>query len=170
MLPTEHSVFMLTQLQQENFEALVEKVEALVESCAELNWRAIGPEWGIDPKALDILDRARPAAPYPYYFCFPQLLIDHPSLIKYYRNIAMISPEAMRDIALSTSVYEAGTVPPSEVAERLACLFNRIISTLLMRAGVPSDGHLAMGYANLGTSLDKAWYKESGRPTHNEHF
>ena len=73
--------------------------------------------FGIDPKALDVLDRI-PVA-YSQYFCVPEQLLQNPSLLAYYRNVAMVSTKVMRGIGLDTAAHEAGTPLSNDKAERI---------------------------------------------------
>lgn len=55
-----------------------------------------------------------------YYFCTPDILKEQPELITYYRNVAMMSQKAMNDMGLSTTDYEARSVPPPDIAQNFA--------------------------------------------------
>ncbi len=159
----QRGVFILNQLHAQNFDALVKRVEMLVESYDEVEWRQHGTAWGINLKALDALDALHPPAQYPHYFCTPEILLADPYLIKYYRNVAMVSQKVMGDMQLSTTAYEAGMLPSLEIAQSLAYHFNTISSALVLQGLVTSQRHLEMAYANLGDSLGGAWRNEVGR-------
>jgi len=159
----QRGVFFLNQLHAQNFHALVQRVEELIEGYDELEWQRQAMAWGIDPGAIQILDNAKPPAHYPYYFCNPHILATAPPLIKYYRNVAMISQKVMGDMGLNTALYEAGAAVPDDVAEALARRFNEIISALIIQARVTPERHLEMAYSNLGDSLGGAWRNEVGR-------
>ena len=121
-------------------------------------------EMGIAIEALKLLNQAEPPIPYPYYFCLPQTLIQHPELIFYYRNLAMLSRKVMRGIGLDTEAYEErGVVPSEEIADVLAAYFNRITSQLVLAGGVTPYRHVVMMTANLGDSLGGTSRNEVGR-------
>ena len=159
----QRGVFIISQLQAQNFHNLIQRVEALAETYDATLWRQQAALWRIDPHALALLDGAQPPSPYPHYFCHPQLLIGQPALIKYYRNVAMVSQKVMGDMGLGTVAYEAGLAPSSDAAEALTHLFNEIISALIIQSKVTPTRHLEMAYANLGDSLGGAWRNEVGR-------
>lgn len=118
----------------------------------------------INLDALKYLDEAQPPIPYPYYFCMPGVLIEHPKLVFYYRNVAMLSRKVMRGIGLDTSNFEEIETSPSEdVATELCTYFNKIISSLIVKGGVTPYRHIVMMIANLGDSLGGTSRNEVGR-------
>ncbi len=119
---------------------------------------------GIDVAALTLLDQADPPVPYPYYFCTPDYLIEHPRLVMYYRNVAMLSRKVMNGIGLGTDAYELNLVAPAAgTAAELAHYFNKIISELVKTGGVTPQRHIEMAFANLGDSLGGVSRNEVGR-------
>lgn len=127
-------------------------------------WREAAPQFGSDLSALTTLDQHEPPVPYPYYFCLPQMLIDNPRLVLYYRNVAMISNKVMNNIGLDTTGHEIGVPMSQDKAEQVASHLNQIISSLVLQAGLISQQrHLEMVYVNIGASLDGGWRNEVGR-------
>lgn len=109
---------------------------------------------GINVAALRLLDQADPPIPYPLYFSTPACLIERPRLVMYYRNVAMLSREAMKDIGLDTESYELNlAVPPHDVAAELAHYFNRIVGEMIKVTGVTPRRHIELAFANLGEGL-----------------
>jgi len=127
-----------------DFESLVRRVEKIATEYDKEEWYKAAPKLGIDVEALKVLDASQPPIPYPYYFCMPDILTQNPELIMYYRNVAMVSQKVMNDMGLSTIAYEAGQVPPSDIAIDLAHHFNRIISALVVASQVTPQRHLEM--------------------------
>ena len=129
--------------------------EDLIQAATELN---------IDLIALEFLDKADPPIPYPYYFCIPEWLIDHPNLLFYYRNVAMLSSKVMNGIGLSTTVYEVnGLTPESDYAIEVSRYLNGIVSSLVKIGGVSQTRHIEMLFGNLGDSLGGISRNEVGR-------
>jgi hypothetical protein len=121
---------------------------------------------GIDIEALRVLDSDEPPIPYPYYFCTPDFLIEHPQLTFYYRNIAMLSSKVMRGVGLDTTPYENGETPTRDEAIGIVKYLNEIVSGLLIEtgaAGVTRNRHIQMVMANLGDSLGGSSRNEVGR-------
>ena len=123
-------------------------------------------ELNIDEAALALLDNSNPPIRYPFYFSTPTYLIDHPDLIMYYRNIAMLSRKVMRGIWLPTDAYEdRGDSPSQETALELARYFNGIISKLVTIVGVTPNRHLEIAFSNIGDALGGISRNEVGRYT-----
>lgn len=121
-------------------------------------------ELNIDEVALTRLDNLNPPIRYPFYFSTPTFLIEHPDLIMYYRNVAMLSRKVMRSIQMSTDAYEDRAVSPSpETALELARYFNGIISKLITVARVTANRHLEIALSNIGDALGGISRNEVGR-------
>ncbi|MBI5293818.1 MAG: XcyI family restriction endonuclease [Chloroflexi bacterium] len=132
-------------------------------------WKEAASQFGIDPAALDILDRV--GIRYPFYFCKPSFLIDNPLLIAYYRNIAMVSAKVMRGIGLDTTPHEIGVSPlPPDKAERLSAFFNSTVNALLLANSslVTATRHIETVLTNIGASIDGSWRNEVGRLAYAE--
>lgn len=121
-------------------------------------------ELNIDLKAVDILETANPPIPYPYYFCTPEWVLEHPELFFYYRNVSMLSTKVMNGLGLSTQSYEEnGVVPDASTASEIVSYLNGIVSRLVNLSGVSENRHLEMVLANLGDSLGGTSRNEIGR-------
>ena len=121
-------------------------------------------EFNIDEAALIRLDGSNPPISYPFYFSTPEYLISHPSLIMYYRNVAMLSRKVMRGIRLPTDTYEdRGEAPSPGIANELARYFNGIISKLVTAAGITPNRHLEIALSNIGDALGGISRNEVGR-------
>jgi len=146
----------------------IDKLLALVDEISQLydkeNFFDLANEVGIQVDALKSLDNTKPSIRYAYYFCLPDILIEYPQLIFYYRNIAMLSRKVMRGIGLDTENFEVlGLKPPQETARNLAIYFNEITSGLVLEGGVSPYRHIVMLTANLGDSLGGTSRNEVGR-------
>ena len=98
--------FFALNLARLGFDQILDQVEAIAYSADGEMWREAANRLGIDPAALDVLDHI--SVRYPYYFCTPTDLVTNPSLVAYYRNVAMVSAKVMRSIGLDTVAHEAG--------------------------------------------------------------
>ena len=156
-------VFIIKNLMALNLDGLLRKIEQIATEYDKEAWHEAASRLWIDVDALRALDDASPPIPYPFYFCTPEILREHPELIMYYRNVAMVSQKVMNDMGLNTTSYEAGLAPPPDIAQDLAHHFNQIISALVKVGQVTPQRHLEMAYANLGDSLGGAWRNEVGR-------
>jgi hypothetical protein len=115
--------FFALNLIQLRFGPILDEIEAIARHADLEIWRKAAHRLGIDPNALDVLDHV-PIC-YPFYFCDPTQLVKSPSLVAYYRNLAMISTQVMQDIGLDTASHEAGQPLPLDKAEQLALYFKQ---------------------------------------------
>lgn len=121
-------------------------------------------ELNIDEAALALLDNTSQPTPYTLFFAIPEFLVDHPNLVMYYRNVAMLSQKVMRGIHLPTIAYEEMRARPSQnVALELSRYFNGIISKLVLMGGVTPSRHLEMALSNIGDGLGGVSRNEVGR-------
>jgi hypothetical protein len=146
-----------------DIEGLLRQIEDLANTADKEIIRESADILGIDVRALDLLDNADPPFAYTYYFCTPDTLINHPKLIFYYRNIAMLSAKVMRGIGLDTAIYESGGIPTRERAAELAAYLNKIVSGLIIDMGVTRLRHIEMLMTNLGDALGGSSRNEVGR-------
>jgi len=159
----ERGVFFIRNLMTLDFSSLIRQVKQIARDYDKEEWCEAAADLWIDITALKALDAGEPCIPYPYYFCTPDILTQHPELVMYYRNVAMISQKAMSDMGLNTIAYEAGQVPAPDVALDLTHHFNRLVSALVTTGAVTPQRHLEMAYTNLGASFDGSWRNEVGR-------
>jgi len=147
-----------------DIDGILRELEQLALRYDKEEWRERSQSIGIRADVLDLLDRSDPPVPYVYYFSTPEVLAEHPRLIFYYRNVAMLSSKVMREIGLDTGRYEAGkTILGETAAIELSTYFNEIVSALVLVGGVTPQRHIAMLMANLGDSLGGTSRNEVGR-------
>jgi hypothetical protein len=160
--------FFALNLARLGFDQILDQVETLARDTDMEMWREATDRLGINPAALDVLDRL--LIPYPYYFCDPGQLVKSPSLIAYYRNVAMVSAKVMRGIGLDTTTHEVGLPVSEEKAKQLASYFNSTVSALLVENQplVTGRRHFEMIFANLGESIGGSWRNEVGRLAYAE--
>jgi hypothetical protein len=156
-------LFFIQSLTTLNFASLIRRVEQISRGYDKEEWCEAASDRGIDVAAFKKLDTCEPPCPYPYYFCSPDILVQQPELVMYYRNVAMVSQKVMSDMGLNTVAYEAGQMLSSDVALSLARRFNRIVSALVITGAVQPQRHLEMAYTNLGASFDGSWRNQVGR-------
>jgi hypothetical protein len=155
--------FFALNLARHGFDEILDQIEALAREADLESWRDSAQRLGLDPRALDVLDRI--PVPYPYYFCDPAQLTLNPTLVAYYRNVAMVSSKVMRGIGFDTAPHEAGMALSADKAEQLAMYFNSTVSALMVENPTLVTGrrHFEMMFTNLGESIGGSWRNEVGR-------
>lgn len=160
----QRGIFLINNLTHLNFETLIRQIELIGQSYDKEFWREQASDLQIKSQALDKLDNLPTPIPYPYYFCTPELLVERPPLIKYYRNVAMLSQKVMEGMDMGTLRYELGiTQLDPSMAQVLAAYFNQIVSEIVLSNTISPNRHVEMVYANVGDSLGGAWRNEIGR-------
>jgi hypothetical protein len=143
---------------------LITLVDELSKKYDKEDYFDLAGEIGIQVDALKSLDEADPPIRYAYYFCLPDILIQYPQIIFYYRNIALLSRKVMRGVGLDTQNFEVlGISPSAEIAQSLSTYLNEITSRLVLEGGVSPYRHIIMMTANLGDSLGGTSRNEVGR-------
>jgi len=147
--------FFALNLIQLRFGPILDEIEAIARHADLEIWREAAHRLGIDPNALDVLDHV-PIC-YPFYFCDPTQPVRNPSLVAYYRNLAMISIQVMQD-------HEAGQPLPLDKAGQLALYFNSTISAFVVTnpSRITSRRHIEMMFSNLGESIGDLWRNKAG--------
>ncbi len=160
--------FFALNLARLGVDRILVQIEALAQNIDLEIWREAAGSIGIDPKALDILDRI--PVRYPFYFCRPDDLLNDPTLVAYYRNVTMVSAKVMRNIGLDTAPHELGQPLTKEKADQLARYFNATTSALLVQTQslITSRRHIEMVFSNLGESIGGSWRNEVGRLAYAE--
>jgi hypothetical protein len=80
--------------------------------------------------------------------------MDHPDLLFYYRNMAMLSRETMDGIGLNTRRFEESDLKPGpDEAVEIVRYLNGIISQWVKENGVSPTRHLEMLYVNIASNL-----------------
>jgi len=156
-------LFFIKNLMALDFFALLQRVGRIAQAYDREEWCESAASLHISVEALSVLDNVEPPIPYPYYFCMPEILTEYPELTMYYRNVAMMSQKVMSDMGLTTIAYEAGRVPPLDIALDLVHHFNKVVSALVVAGRITPQRHLEMAYANLGDSFGGSWRNEVGR-------
>lgn len=163
-------VFLINSLQALGVNNLVSRVAELSSTYDKEEWREQADDWKINTDALSILDNSEQPVAYPVFFCSPSAIVKTPQLLSYYRNLAMLSNKAMRDIELSTERYEVGLQAISpEQALGVSSYLNATISNIILARGtVTAQLASEMLYTNIGDSLGGAWRNEIGRLAYEE--
>lgn len=160
--------FFALNLARLGFDQILDRIQVIARNIDLEAWRETADQLGIDLKALDVLDHI--PVRYPCYFCTAKQLLEDPSLVAYYRNVAMVSAKVMRSIGLDTAMHEAGAALLEDKANQLARYFNSTISTLIVENPllVTDRRHIEMVFANLGESIGGSWRNEVGRLAYAE--
>jgi len=129
---------------------------------ARLNWDR--HDLGISASALARMKDAD--APAHQVFAHPDVIIERPHLIAYYRNIVTISKKGISQILFSTEAYESGLRHSifEEAARQLCRTLNKIVSSVIdATPGYTVDLSRQAILAEIGTELQGTWANVVGR-------
>ncbi|MFQ5842778.1 MAG: XcyI family restriction endonuclease, partial [Thermodesulfobacteriota bacterium] len=97
-------------------------------------------------------------------FCHPDVIVSKPTLIAYYRSLAVLPQKGAQRLAFGVKTLEEGRGKlTNERATRLAKILNNYISSLV--DGDPDftiEGARAVGMMNYGAQLNGSWRNEIG--------
>ena len=120
--------------------------------------------WRVSNDAWETLARAD-IAPLKV-FAHPKVLMEHPKLIRYYRNVAAISQKGVGYLTFDVAGFESGTKQSLSYKEatKLAKLFNLHISSVLeSTTGIAETQITGLMYASAGTGIQGSWNNKVGQ-------
>ena len=103
-------------------------------------------------------------------FAHPKIIVEHPKLIIYYRNVAAIPLKGVQYLAFNISNYEAGKKKEISYTQalKLAKLFNSHISTIIESTlTINADKINALMYSSAGATIDGSWRNKIGVEAEN---
>jgi len=121
-------------------------------------------ELGISEEAFSKVG-AQKIAPHKV-FVHPEILIQRPRFVVYYRNLVAISQKGMSQLGFSTGRFERAkpAAMPREFANRLAQTHNSIISKVIESlASMDISAMRDVVFAELGTELQGTWANLVGK-------
>lgn len=145
---------------RKTFQSLCELVERIDSS--KYDWSNV-QELGISKSSWKHIQKNK--IPPSLIFCHPQLVIDNPILVGYYRSLALLPQKGLGRLAFNTKSLEEGkrrNLPQAE-AVQISIVVNNLISSL-----IDSDPNFSLeeirlaAQANLGTQINGSWRNEIG--------
>ena len=142
------------------FQSLCETVEKIDPS--KYDWSK-PQELGISKSSWEYIQRNN--IPPTLIFCHPQLISDCPTLVGYYRCLALLPQKGMSRLGVNTTSLEEGkrVSLPRDKALQIAKVINSFISSI-----IDSDPNFSLeelrlaAQANLGTQINGSWRNEIG--------
>ncbi len=156
------STFFYRKLNALGYFQITRDIEFLVEHSVNYSWED-RKFWSITHNAWDSVNK-RSIEPL-RVFAHPKVLVEHPKLVAYYRNMAAISLKGVQYLAFNVTPYESGkkTEIPYKQASELAKLFNAHISAVVESAlSVTINNLTALMYSSAGTTVDGSWRNKIG--------
>ncbi len=100
----------------------------------------------------------------------PKVLMEHPKLVAYYRNVAVLPRKGVQYLAFDVTKYELGGGPDMtyQRALQLSKLFNSHISAILeSTVSINWEEIRGLMFSSAGASLDGSWRNKVGQEAAN---
>lgn len=160
------STFFYRKLKEYETASFLDRIQTLYpyESLYDWSKRA---EWGISEEAFQYAIGI-PLPPL-QVFCHPKAIREHPRLIAYYRNIAVLSQKSVKYlIGVDVTRYEmtrpTQIIPSDKHAWDLAVLFNEHISLIIESSILTFSQNDIIGllFSSTGAQIDGSWRNAIG--------
>jgi hypothetical protein len=139
---------------------LIAEIDSIDE--ANLDWS--DKKLGISNEAINLVKKAG-GSPH-QVFAHPQVIMNRPHLIGYYRNVVTISKKGIGQILFSTEQYESGRKKNIDIKDAMTICetLNRILSGVIEKLpGYSVELSRQAILAEIGTELQGTWANVIGR-------
>ena len=156
------STFFYRKLKELGYLRIIKDIEAIVKESKNYSWED-KKFWNITYNAWEIIEKEEIG--YIRVFAHPKILIEHPSLIRYYRNVAAIPLKGVQYLAYNVSAYESGkrTEIKYKHALALAKLFNSHISAIIESTlSINFEDIKSLMFSSAGATIDGSWRNKIG--------
>lgn len=99
------STFFYRKLKELGYLRIIKNIEAIIKESNNYSWED-KKFWNITYNAWEIIEKE--GIDFIRVFAHPKILVEHPALIRYYRNAAAIPLKGVQYLAYSVTDYETG--------------------------------------------------------------
>jgi len=163
------STFFYRKLHEYHIFSFPKTIKRLIPISKDYTW-AEKSNWGISEQAFNQVTQTK--IPLICVFSHPRLLREHPTLSRYYRNVAVLSQKSVHYL-LGFAIEGIEEGKKKEVNElqavSLSRLFNEHISLIIESAieGFDEDQVKGLLYASSGAQIDGSWRNSIGDEAEN---
>lgn len=158
------STFFAEKLNELGFFDFEKKVKKIIKDQEDLFSWDDRLDWGITKDAWKRIE-SKGIAPLSI-FCHPRIVSHHPSLIRYYRSVALLPQKGMQTIASVSAIkdIEDGkrNVPQPKVLNVVSTLNEFVSSIVSLTPNIDSKKISGMMYSTAGTTIDGSWRNQIG--------
>jgi len=156
------STFFYRKLRDMGYFEILKDIEKLVQQSMNYSWED-KKFWNVTHNAWDLvvgqkIDVLR-------VFCHPKVLVEHPKLVAYYRNVAAIPLKGVQYLAFNVTAFEnhRSTNLTYQNAMTLSKLFNTHISAVIESTlSISRENIESLMYSSAGCSIDGSWRNKIG--------
>ncbi|MFC2155027.1 XcyI family restriction endonuclease [Acidobacteriota bacterium] len=156
------STFFFRKLKQLGYLKIIKDIEALVKESNNYSWED-KKFWNITYNTWEIIEKE--GMDFIRVFAHPKILVEHPALIRYYRNVAAIPLKGVQYLAYNVSAYESGKRTEIKYKHALALtkLFNSHISAIIESTlSINFEDIKSLMFSSAGATIDGSWRNKIG--------
>lgn len=152
----------LRKLKELSFFEFGQRIKDLAELEEAFSWEKRN-EWGIEEDAWKIIDESE-ISPL-FLFLHPRILQEQPSLLAYYRSVALLSQKGLKQILSITveEIEQSAKVPSREKVRKICLLINEFVSIIIKSVDeITLEQISGMMFASAGAQIQGAWNNAIG--------
>ncbi|MGK7875079.1 MAG: XcyI family restriction endonuclease [Xenococcaceae cyanobacterium] len=152
----------LRKLDELSFFYFRKRIQELVELGEVFNWDKRN-EWGISEDAWQIIVHSD-ISPL-FLFLHPRIIQEQPTLLAYYRSVALLSQKGLKQILSTTieDIEQSGKVPSIEKVNKIYLLINEFVSIIVQSVDELTLEQISgMMFASAGTQIQGSWNNAVG--------
>lgn len=156
------STFFYRKLKELGYLRIIKDIEAIVKDSHNYSWED-KKFWNITYNAWEIIERE--GIDFIRVFAHPKILVEHPALIRYYRNVAAIPLKGVQYLASNVTDYETGKRNEIKYKNALALvkLFNSHISAIIESTlTINYEDIKSLMFSSAGATIDGSWRNKIG--------
>lgn len=156
------STFFYRKLKELGYLRIIKDIESIVKESHYYSWED-KKFWNITYNAWEIIERE--GIDFIRVFAHPKILVEHPSLIRYYRNVAAIPLKGVQYLAYNVTDYETGKRDEIKYKHAIALvkLFNSHISAIIESTlSINFEDIKSLMFSSAGATIDGSWRNKIG--------
>lgn len=156
------STFFYRKLKESGYFDILKDIDKLAKQAINYTWED-KKFWNITHNAWDLISRRK--IDHIRVFSHPKVLVEHPKLISYYRNVAAIPLKGVQYLAFNVTDYEnrKKTELSYETAMALSKVFNTHISSIVESTlSISYENIKSLMYSSAGCTIDGSWRNKIG--------
>jgi len=156
------STFFYRKLRDLGYLRVISDIEAIVKHSHNYSWED-KKYWNITYNAWETIKKEK--IDFIRVFAHPKILVEHPGLIRYYRNVAAIPLKGVQYLAFDVSGYETGKKDKIDYpnALTLAKLFNTHIASIVESTRrIHYEDIKSLMFSSAGATIDGSWRNKIG--------
>jgi hypothetical protein len=156
------STFFYRKLRDLGYLRVISDIEAIVKHSHNYSWED-KKYWNITYNAWETIKKEK--IDFIRVFAHPKILVEHPGLIRYYRNVAAIPLKGVQYLVFDVSGYENGKKDKIDYpnALTLAKLFNTHIASIIESTRrINYEDIKSLMFSSAGATIDGSWRNKIG--------